>query len=195
VLGAGRPVVNRPPVAVTSRPVVALRTPAPMPRSFDQRQAQAGGHLNQQTESLVRQEPPGRPVPNKAPRQPQSPDGFRSFAPANSGSNQTKPQPRVWEAQGTPEPEKSASEQPGNQNAQTAGGGGRAPGQGQAAQQWSHPLAKPVAPVQERSEQQQKDQEKKFSTWQQQKPASPPPQKQQSSPPPPRQEPAPKKGH
>ena len=60
VLGAGRPVANRPPAAVTSRPVVALRTPAPMPRSFDQRQAQAGGHLNQQSSSLVRQEAPGQ---------------------------------------------------------------------------------------------------------------------------------------
>src|SRR6202167_5567506 len=64
VLGTGRPAANRPPAAVTSRPVVALRTPAPMPSSFDQRQAQAGGHLNQSatSASLVRQQEPGRPV-------------------------------------------------------------------------------------------------------------------------------------
>jgi hypothetical protein len=201
VLGAGRPVVNRPPVAVMSRPVVALRTPAPMPRSFDQRQAQAGGHLNQQPQSLagqslVRQEAPGRPVPNQiapnqiapnqATRQPQSQtqDGFRSFAPPSGADSPAKPQPRVWEAQGTPEPEKSAPAQAENRNAQ------------QPSQQWSHPLAKPVAPVQERNEQQQKEQERKFSTWQQQKPASPPPQRPQNShPPAPQPAPAPKKGH
>src|SRR5580704_5196144 len=52
VVGAGRPVSVRPPAAVVSRPVVAVRTPPPLPRPIDQRQAQAGGHLNQQT--LVR---------------------------------------------------------------------------------------------------------------------------------------------
>jgi hypothetical protein len=194
VLGAGKPAANRPPAAVTNRPVVALRTPAPMPRSFDQRQAQAGGHLNQQSlagQSLVRQEAPGRPVPaNPVTRQPQTQtqtqDGFRSFTPGGADSP-AKTQPRVWEAQGTPEPEKSAPAQPENRDAQPS-------------QQWSHPLAKPVAPVQEKNEQQQKEQEQKFSTWQQQKPASPPVQRQQNSHPPapkpaPAPAPAPKKGY
>jgi hypothetical protein len=194
VLGAGRPAANRPPVAVTSRPVVALRTPAPMPNSFDQRQAQAGGRLNQQP--LIRQEAPGRPVPNQATPnqananqishqpQPQSEDGFRSFTPPSGTASPAKAQPRVWEAQGTPEPQKSAPAQNGKRNAQSS-------------QQWSHPLAKPVAPVQEKNEQQQKEQEQKFSTWQQQKPASPPPAQkpQKSNPPAPKPEPAPKKGH
>jgi hypothetical protein len=181
VLGAGRPVTNRPPAAVVSRPVVALRTPAAMPRSFDQRQAQAGGHLNQQ--SLVRQEAPGRPVPTQVTRQPQTQDGFRPFGQANGGNNQTKPQPRVWEAQGTPEPEKST--QPENRNAQQSTGS-RPPQQSeqQPAQQWSHPLAKPVAPVQERNEEQK---EQKFNNWQQQRPA-PAPRPAQHSSPPPRQE-------
>lgn len=199
VLGAGRPAANRPPVAVTSRPVVALRTPAAMPRSLDQRQTQAGGHLNQQSlagQSLVRQEAPGRPVPaTPVNRQPQAPtqtqtqtqDGFRSFTPAGGADSPAKTQPRVWEAQGTPEPEKSAPAQPENRNAQPS-------------QQWSHPLAKPVAPVQQGNEQQQKEQEQKFSTWQQQKPASPPPQRPQNSHPPapkpaPAPAPAPKKGY
>jgi hypothetical protein len=197
VLGTGRPATNRPPVAVTSRPVVALRTPAPMPRSFDQKQAQAGGHLNQQSlvgQSLVRQEAPGRPVP--VARQPQTQDGFRSFGEADAGSNQPKSQHRVWEAQGTPEPEPST--QPGTGNGRTSGTFPlpRESGQQQQpASQWSHPLAKPVAPVRERNEQQQRDQEQKFSTWQQQRPAAqpPPPQRQQSAPAP-RVESAPKKG-
>jgi hypothetical protein len=205
VLGAGMPVASRPPAAVTSRPVVALRTPAPMPNSLDQRQAQAGGHLNQQSsvgqsstgQSLVRQEAPGRPVASKpaTPPQAQSEEGFRSFGTPNSGSNQAKQPPRVWEAQGTPEPEKSTQAQPENRSPQTSAGS-RPSQQAQPAQQWSHPLAKPVAPVQERNEQQQREQEQKFSTWQQQKPASPPPQRQQNShPAPPRTESAPKKGH
>ncbi|MGA9880407.1 MAG: DUF6600 domain-containing protein [Candidatus Sulfotelmatobacter sp.] len=182
VLGEGRPVANRPPAAVTSRPVVALRTPAPMPRSFDQRQALSGGHLNQQSSSLVRQEAPGKPVP-AAPvtRQPLADDGFRSFGQPSGGTNQTKTPPRVWEAQGTPEPE-STQAQSENRSVQPA-------------QQWSHPLAKPVAPVQQGNVQQQRDQEQKFSTWQQQRPAPAPAQRQQNSHPPAQsRESAPKKG-
>ena len=183
VLGEGRPVANRPPAAVTSRPVFALRTPAPMPRSFDQRQALSGGHLNQQSSSLVRQEAPGKPVP-AAPvtRQPLADDGFRSFGQPSGGTNQTKTPPRVWEAQGTPEPE-STQAQSENRSVQPA-------------QQWSHPLAKPVAPVQQGNVQQQRDQEQKFSTWQQQRPAPAPAQRQQNSHPPAQsRESAPKKGH
>jgi len=165
VLGSGRPVSNRPPAAVLSRPVVALRTPAPMPSSFAQRQAQAGGHLNQES-SLVRQQAPGRPVPT-APvtrQQPQGDDGFRSFGQPSGASSPTKTQPRVWEAQGTPEPERSPEPQPANRSANTSS---------RPAQQWSHPLAKPVAPVQQGNGQQQREEEQKYSAWhQQQKPAS-----------------------
>ena len=176
VIGAGRQVTTRPPATATSRPVVALRTPAPMPGSFEQRQTQASGHLNQQvmSQSLVRQEAPGRPVANPGTRQPQAQDadGFRSFGPTNAGGNQTKTAPRVWEEQGTPEPERSASEQPGTRSAQSS--------QRQSTQQWSHPLAKPVAPVQQRNQQQQREEEQKFSNWHQQKEASTT-QRQQSS--------------
>lgn len=193
VLGTGRPMTNKPPAAVTSRPVVALRTPAPMPRSLDQRQAQADGHLNQQSSPLVRQEAAGRPVPmNPQTRPTQSPtqsstksdDGFRSFGPPSGGSSQAKPQPRVWEAQGTPEPEKNTNAQPENRSTQPA-------------QQWSHPLAKPVAPVQQGNERQQREQEQKFSTWQQQRPAAsaPAPRQQNSHPPAENHASSPKKGH
>jgi FecR protein len=194
VLGAGKPVTNKPPAAVTSRPVVALRTPAPMPHSLDQRQAQADGHLNQQSSLLVRQEAAGRPVPmNPQTRPTQSPtqsssstksdDGFRSFGPPSGGSGQAKPQARVWEAQGTPEPEKKTNAQPANS--------------AQHAQQWSHPLAKPVAPVQPGNERQQREQEQKFSTWQQQRPAAsaPAPRQQNSHPPAESHASSPKKGN
>ena len=195
VLGAGKPVTNKPPAAVTSRPVVALRTPAPMPHSLDQRQAQADGHLNQQSSLLVRQEAAGRPVPmNPQTRPTQSPtqsssstksdDGFRSFGPPSGGSGQAKPQARVWEAQGTPEPEK-------NTNAQ------REIRSTQPAQPWSHPLAKPVAPVQQGNQPQQREQEQKFSTWQQQRPAAsaPAPRQQNSHPPAESHASSPKKGN
>jgi hypothetical protein len=194
VLGAGKPVTNKPPAAVTSRPVVALRTPAPMPHSLDQRQAQADGHLNQQSSLLVRQEAAGRPVPmNPQTRPTQSPtqsssstksdDGFRSFGPPSGGSGQAKPQARVWEAQGTPEPEKKTNAQPANS--------------AQHAQQWSHPLAKPVAPVQQGNQPQQREQEQKFSTWQQQRPAAsaPAPRQQNSHPPAESHASSPKKGN
>jgi hypothetical protein len=203
VLGAGRAVVNKPPASVMSRPVVALRTPSPMQRLFDQRQAQAGEHLNQQSsaqpppigQSLVRQEAPGRPVP--VTRQPQKQDGFHSFEQTNVGGSQTKPQPRVWEEQGTAEPEKTTQAQSMNRGAQGSGvQGSGAQGFGartpqQPGQQWSHPLAKPVAPVQ-RNEQQQREQEQKTSTSQQPRPASP--QRQQSAPAP-RSVAPPAKGH
>jgi uncharacterized protein DUF6600 len=193
VLGAGRPVTNKPPAAVTSRAVVALRTPAPMPHSLAQRQAQADGRLNQQSSQLVRQEAAGRPVPmNPQTRPTQSPtqsstksdDGFRSFGPPSGGSSQAKPQPRVWEAQGTPEPEKNTNAQPENRSTQPA-------------RQWSHPLAKPVAPVQQGNQRQQKEQEQKFSTWQQQRPAAsaPAPRQQNSHPPAESHASSPKKGH
>jgi hypothetical protein len=184
VLGAGTRTANTPPAVMTSRPVVALRTPAPMPRSFGQRQAEAGGHLNQEpvSQSLVRQQPPGRPATTGPAMQPsQSPDGFRSFGSANAAGNQPKAQPRVWEEQGTPEPEPTSETHPGHAPQPAA----NAPAYRRDEQQpqWSHPLAKPVTPVRRDEQQhQQKDQEQKFSNWHQQKPASPAPQRQQSAP-------------
>lgn len=152
VMGTGRPVAM-PPAAVSSRAVVALRTPPPLPRSFDQRQARAGEHLNQSS-SLVRQQAPGRPVPVASQtRQPQADDGFRSFGQPTSGTNQEKPLPRVWEAQGTPEPENNAQTQPENR--------GR-----QSARQSSNSMAKPVTPVRQGNTQQQRDQAQKLSTVQ-----------------------------
>ncbi len=160
--------------------MVALRTPAPMPRSFDQKQVQAGGRLNQPSatgQSLVREAPATQ-------------DGFRPFGQANGrNNNQAKPQPRAYERQGTPQPE--GTTQPENRNTHPSGSF-RPPQQTEPkpAPEWSHPLAKPVAPVQERNEQQK---EQKFNTWQQQRPAPLPKPPQHSSPPPPRQEKPPKK--
>jgi hypothetical protein len=169
VLGAG-PAAIKPPAAVTSRPVVALRTPATMPRSFDPRQAAAGGQLHQPSigqpsigQPLVRQQPPGQPVPMTSAKPPRSDEGFRAFSP-DAESTSAKPRPRVWEEQGTPEPERNTPAQPENRNVQSA-------------QTRSHPAAKPLAPAQPKSA--QPEPEEKFSGWHQQKTASPTAQKPQ----------------
>jgi hypothetical protein len=184
VIGAGRPASVRPPAAVISRQVVAKRTPPPPPRSLDQRQAQVGGHLNQQ--SLVRTESgtvkPYQPSP--AARQTQAepqrtqpaqqPGGFRPFTPPGN-SNATKPssQRPAYEEQGAPE---NRNEENRNENAS------------RPAPQETHPLVKPAPPVQQRSPEQEQQQQQKFNTWQQQRPAPAPQQRQQSRPPEQKQE-------
>ena len=159
VLGPGRPASVKPPAAVMSRPVVARRAPAAPPQSFTVRQSQAGGHLN---------EPAARPAvepqrPNQAnqtARPAQSQEGFRPFTPPNRENPQ--PQNRV-----NPQPQ---PENPGNERPIPQG--------------WSHPLARPAPPVQEKSPQQQREDESKFRSWQQQRPAQPPARQS----PPPKQE-------
>jgi len=194
VVGAGRPVSVKPPAAILSRPVVAVRTPPPPPRPIEQRQAQAGGHLNQQ--ALVRPMPVAQPAQMNQSNRPQSKstpaptqDGFRRFSPPSGGNSQVKQlpqtQPRVYEEQGTPPPPQETHD------AEPAS----------PAPQSTHPLVRPAPPVQDRSPQQEQQQEQKFNQWQQQRPATPPPaQRPAATPrpaPAPRQEappPPPKKG-
>ena len=209
VVGSGRPVSVRPPAAIISRPVVAVRTPPPPPRPIEERQAQAGGHLNGQV--LVRPMAPAQPAPgqgtmNRAPsnqggmnqgRPPQNQEGFKPFTPPNSGNSQVKtmqqPQPRVYEQQGNPQPENRNTQYPENRNMQQRDNRTqevyRPPQQQEQrpSMQESHPLVRQAPPVQERSPQQEQQQEQKFHQWQEQRPASPPPQQHQA--PPPRSEP------
>ena len=187
VIGAGRPAPVKPPAAVISRQVVARKTPPPPPRGLEQRQVQAGGHLNQQSlnreslnqQSLVRTETGTvRPYQGQAAQRtesgaqtPQSeikPGGFRPFTPPNN-NNATRPtsQRPVYEEQGSPAQENG--------------------GRGTLQEQDTHPLVRPAPPVQQRSPEQEQQQQQKFSTWQQQRPASPPPAVQRQAVPPPRQ--------
>jgi hypothetical protein len=223
VIGTGRPVTVRPPAAVISRPVVAVRTPPAPPRPIEQRQEQAGGHLNQQ--ALVRPAGPAQPAQmNQGKPQPtQTQPGFRPFTPANNNpasnpannnpvNNNNNPnnnsqvrqlpqaQPRTYEQQGTPQPENRNPQPAQNQNNEQPQNRGYRPPQAEQrpAQQETHPLVKPTPPVQERNEQQEKQQEQKFNQWQQQRPTPPPP----AAKPAPAQKPAPapksepsKKGH
>ena len=184
VVGPGSPAANYPPAAVINRPVVALRTPPAMPRPFDQ---QAGTHSNPQP--LYRQALQGRPVASTPATSPApSQDGSRTFGEAGTGEAKAKPR-IVWEAEGTPEPEKSAHPQSQGRNTQPSRNS-------RSTQQQPPPsVAKPVSPVR-RDEQPHKDKDKdedqKTSHSQQPKPA-PQPQRKQSSPPPPHEAGAAKK--
>jgi len=191
VIGAGRPASVRPPAAVISRPVVAVRTPPPPPRGIEQRQAQAGGHLNQQ--ALIRPAGPAQPAAmNQTGRPAQTQEGFKPFsrpgnaqtnnaqpgnAQTNNGNSQVRPmqqaQPRVYEQQGTPQPENRNAESEQNRNAQPETRYGQ-PASQPAAQQ-THPLVRQAPPVQERSQEQEQQQEQKFNQWHQERPATPPP--------------------
>ncbi len=169
VVGAGRPVTARPPAAVLNRPVVAVRTPPPLPSSIAQRQSQAGGRLNQQAlvrPSLVR---PAQTTPANQSTRTQSSGqaGFKPFTPPNGGNSQVRTmqqtQPRVYEQQGSSQPE--------NRNEQPQPGRNAQPASSPA----THPLVRPAPPVQESTPQQEQQQEQKFNQWQQQRPATPPP--------------------
>ena len=184
VVGTGRPVPVQPPAAVLRRPVVAVRTPPAPPRPIEQRQAQAGGRLDEQT--LVR--PMGNAQPaqvNQGGRQQQSQDGFKPFTQPNKEHQmrQMPPtQPRTYEQQGSAQPE-NRNTQPENRNSQPANRDFRPPQSEQArpVPQETHPLVRPAPPVQERSPQQERQQEQKFNQWHQERPASPPPQQREPS--------------
>jgi hypothetical protein len=184
VVGVGRPVNARPPAAVISRTVVAVRTPPPPQRPIEQRQAQLGGHLNEQ--ALVRPVGPSRPAPTQ--RAPQTQDGFRPFNPPNAGNNPVRPmpntQPRTFEAQGNSQAENRQSE---NRESDPQSQIRPTPPQ-------AHPLVRPAPPVQQRTPEQEQQQEQKFNQWHQQRPQPQSQPKQESHPAPaPKQEHSPKK--
>jgi hypothetical protein len=184
VVGSGRPVSARPPAAVISRPVVAVRTPPPPMRSIEQRQAQAGGHLNEQ--ALVRPVGPARPaVPANQNARPQpNPAGFRPFGQPNNANNvddnnsvkpMLRPQPRVYEQQGTPAESRNMPE---NQNAEPQPNRPTQPDNRQFRPPdrepiQSHPLVRPAPPVQERTPQQEQQQAQKFNQWHEQRQTTP----------------------
>jgi hypothetical protein len=212
VVGAGRPVAVKPPAAVISRPVVAIKTPAAPPKPIEQRQADAGGHLNQQL--LVKPAAPAQPAQMTQGAHPQPTVAGKPApqpAPANAQVKpMLKPQPRVYEQQGPSEPEShNAQPQPENRNAEPSNRNMPPANQGlsnqgfrppsQSAPEESHPLVRQAPPVQERTPQQEQQQAQKFNQWQQQRPAPPPPaakpQQEPKSAPAPKSEPSTKKGH
>jgi hypothetical protein len=209
VVGAGRPATVKPPAAVISRPVVAVKTPPPPPKPIEQRQAAAGGHLNQQL--LVKPTAPAQPAQMTQGAHPQPASAGKPAPPAPANAQvkpMLKPQPRVYEQQGPSEPEEHNAPQPENRNAMQPNRNAAPPPANQnnrppqqQAQPESHPLVRPAPPVQERTPQQEQQQADKFNHWQQQRPPQPPaetkPAPQPKPAPPPKSEPAPapKKGH
>ncbi|HEY3972983.1 MAG TPA: DUF6600 domain-containing protein [Candidatus Sulfotelmatobacter sp.] len=192
VTGAGHPVSVRPPAAVVTRAVVAVRTPPPPPWPIEQRQAQAGGHLNEHENQRVLVRPIGAAQPAVANQvgyqngsaQPSSSgnqQGFRPFTPQSSsnGNSQVRQmpqtQPRTYEMQGSSQPEER-NPQP-RENRATQPASGFHPPQSQQTQppvQSTHPLVRPAPPVQERNPQQEQQQEQKFNQWHEARPAPAP---------------------
>jgi len=206
VVGAGRPISRRPPPAIVSRPVVAVRTPPVPPRPIAERQAQAGGRLNEQ--SLVRVAGPSQPVRPNQGREAQNQEGFHQFTPPNGGNPQVhqmpNTQPRTFEQQGNSETENRNSQPPQNREQPTNRDfresqqqGNRNEQQANQPPRQSSPLVRPAPPVQQRTPQQEQQQEQKFNQWhqQQQRQASPPAQPKPQSRPEPKQEKPSKKGH
>jgi len=186
VIGTGRPVTVRPPQAIISRPVVAVRTPPPPQRPIEERQAQAGGRLAEQP--LVRPAGPAQPARmNEGLRQQGQPnqEGFRPFGnqqpPANGNVRvQQQTPPRVMNEQGQPPDMHNNMQRPvtmqprDNQTEQQpqprfSQGDERIQPQPRVQDE----RVRQAPPVQERNQQQEEQQERKFNQWQQQRPATP----------------------
>jgi hypothetical protein len=193
VFGAGKPVANKPPATVMSRPVVALRTPAPLPRSIGSASigsasvgsgsaASASAGQNSIGQGLVRQQPPGRPVPVTHPAQSHTQASFHTVGETETEGSPAKKQPHMWEEQGSPAPEPQTKQQsPGSRNVQSSASRAAQQGSQPQTQQGLHSSTQQVAPVRATSEPQAK-------------PASAVPQRQQTShPPAPKSESTPKK--
>lgn len=157
MVNAGIP-ANRPPAAALNRPVVALRSSPAMPHS------------------LIRQALPGRTSAAATRASAPSQNGSRSLAEDNSGEAAPKAHV-VWEAEGTPEPERSSPSQSPGRNSQASRNLRSAQPQPNRSQ------AKPVAPVR-RDEQPHNNVEPKTNNSQQKPAAQPQPQRHQSPPPP-----------
>jgi hypothetical protein len=158
VIGAGRPTSVAPPPAVANRLVVAQRPPAPPTQPFNQRH-----------DPLVAR--PGRPVAE--------PIGSRNET--NRPGTEPKPHPNppvVYPERGLPHPgvepvrpevarpEVPRLEAPRNEDRMRQGPRNNE----QPPQQppgWSHPLARPVPPVREKTPQQAQQEENKQRRWEQ----------------------------
>jgi len=178
VIGAGSPAKAVPPAVVINRQVVAQHMPAPPTTPFTQRQDKLVAHP-----AMVR---PVTPPPGQGNFRQQGqgnmPPGSRAEMPIHrepEGSNQ--PVVRM-EKQGTP-PAQPPSQPATPYQPQTGPGRSGTPGPGNVTPPqpgWSHPQARPVPPVQEKTEQQAQQDEAKYRNWQQkqqqqQKPAPAPP--------------------
>ena len=171
VMGAGRPTAVAPPAVVARRQVVAQRPPAQPSVPFNQRQDPlvarparpvAPGMIQGEA---ARTEPnqPGRNVSNQPargePNQPAiRPESQAPRSAPSAGNNAPVQQPPVQQAPRSDIARPAPYRAP--QQESTSG-----PQQGQ--QGWSHPLAKPAPPVQEKTPQQAQQEENKYQRWEQ----------------------------
>ncbi|HEV2400333.1 MAG TPA: DUF6600 domain-containing protein [Candidatus Sulfotelmatobacter sp.] len=196
VIGAGRPVPVKPPADVIRRPVVAVRTPPPVQHPIEERQAQVGGHLNEQ--SLVRPLGPSRPAPvNQNNRVEANQEGFHSFGQQRNMNEQPsstnplvkptlRPEPRVYEQQGSPDENRmreSTNVPEGNRGGQPSGSSQAENRQVRSPQQQTrtappetHPLVRPAPPVRPSTPEHEQQQQQKFNQWHQQRQSPPPAQ-------------------
>jgi hypothetical protein len=161
VMGSGVPASVKPPAAMANRQVVALRAPAPIRPSFNQRAASATPQPLQL--QLVRQQPPGKPVAvaRSVPRPAQTSEGPHSLEPGSADSEPK--QPRYWEAQGDPQPERSAESEQKNRPSVRVNEEGRPVTR-------SRPVANTSAPAEEKNQ----TQEQKSNISQKPRPAPQP---------------------
>ncbi len=174
VMGAGKPTTVAPPRSVVNRQVVAQHAPAQPPVPFAQRQDKLAvrpvAPVNQpvnrpvtqpvnRSEVPINRAPPApveRPVQSSPPPEVGKPQPAR--APVVYTNDEARPQPAE-------QPTPQTSPQPGSQPSSQQG--------------WSHPQARPVPPVQPKSESQARDEETKYQNWQAKpQPAKPQPAKQ-----------------
>lgn len=157
----------RPPAAVERRQVVASRTPAPPRPSFEQQQ-----NMGRNETQGMRPAEPGRPMeaarpnqnphPNEVPR----PENARPTETARPNNMQSQPARNVPHPPEGGRVQEPAMTRPNNNNpARPVEPGGNERGQ----QSWSHPLARPVPPQREMSQQQAQQEEQKYRNWQQQR--------------------------
>jgi len=201
-IGAGRPTTVKPPVAVMNRQVVAQHEPPALPPTFEQRKAQAGGHLNQPPpiREIAPQPRAGGSNVGSTPPPARQQDGFKPFTPPGQ-SKPAQPQGRPDVATGgnngstnhAPPSKTSIYDQPKNDGNQgnpnvPANHGQRTsvfdqprntgtPENQNPPHEVNHPLVKPTPQVQERSPEQERGVEQKFHNWEQNRstaPAAPP---------------------
>jgi len=152
VLGAGTATRIKPPLGVMNRPVLAVKTPAPPRPSFAERQA-VPSHASQNPAPPEKVAQPERTVA-RPPESTRPQIVNTQGRPGRADERLSAPSPtETRNVARPPEPNGSA---------------------GRQEQSWSHPLAKPAPPVQEKNERQSQEEEQKYRSWQQQRERSVP---------------------
>jgi hypothetical protein len=176
-LGAGKPTKFAPPPAVQQRQVVAQRPPAQPSVPFNQRQDPLVARPTKPVAPVAAQPQPVRGQPSQPvrtePNQParnEAPQPVRNEAPQPAHRQEWQaPRPGSTPVN-TPAPRQEAQPQQAQRPEAMRPVPYRPPQpQPEERQQqgWSHPLARPAPPVQEKTPQQAQQEERKFQNWQQ----------------------------